>query len=416
MEIFSMKKHGIRWGFESLSICIVLWLLAGAVAASDWPCFRGPDRTGVVDGVEALENGENLDMETIWQESLGFGFTAFAVSDGKAFVMGNVDDRDILYCFDAHNGDLIWKESYSEKRWPRSYEGGPNASPVVHEGRVYTLSKTGKAFARNVDDGSVIWNLDIRDTYGIGTPKWGISGSPLIVDDLVVFNVGSNGMAFDRVSGEKKWGQETGTGAYATPVRFERGGETILAMFLRKELALLEPDTGRIITRFPWETNNDVNASDPIVFGNNIFISSGYNKGCALLEIENSGLSEIWSNRNIRTQMNGCVLFEGNLYGFDDSRELRCLDFHTGEVKWSQGGLGKGTLFIAGGHLIILSERGNLVIAEATPEGYNKLAEKQILGGRCWTMPIMAGGRIYARNAAGDAVCVEIKEAAVDAD
>ncbi len=402
-----MSMSGYRSSFviALFGFCAALITFSGGARAEDWPYFRGPERDGTT--TASLPDGwGERELEIAWEASVGWGFSAIAVSDGKAFVMGNQDDKDILYCFDAESGELIWKESYPENRWPRQYEGGPNASPVIHNNRVYTFSKTGKIFARDVEDGSVIWEVDTAERYGINTTTWGLSGSPLIVDDRVVFNAGSYGIAFDKVSGEKVWRNGTGPGGYATPVKFERGGRTMLAMFVRRELAIVDPGDGNVVARYPWRTNHDVNASDPIVAGDRIFISSGYGKGCALIEF---GGSEVWSSTALRTQMNGAVLWDGYLYGFDDSRRLRCLDFATGEVRWEQGGLGKGTLIVADEKLVVLSENGLLVIAEATPEGYNKLSEKKVLDGRCWTMPVMAGGRIYARNAEGHVVCVEIQ-------
>ncbi len=404
----SMSCYRNRISVVFFGFCLVSLISFTNVKASDWPYFRGPERSGVT-AADMPDDWEGTELEVAWEASVGWGFSAIAVSDGKAFIMGNQDDNDVLHCFDAGSGELIWKQSYPENRWPRNTQGGPYAAPVVHNGRVYTFSRTGKIFARDVEDGSVIWDVDTAEKFGINNTSWGLSGSALIVDDKVVFNAGSYGIAFNKVSGEKVWRNGTGPGGYATPVKFDRGGKTMLAMFVRRELAIVDPDDGNVLATYDWRTNHDVNASDPIVAGDNIFISTGYGKGGALLEFEEDGLSEVWNTGQLRTQMNGSVLWEGHLYGFDDSRHLRCLDFETGEVKWEQGGLGRGTLIVAGGNLVVLSENGLLVIAEATPEGYNKLAEKKVLSGRCWTMPVMAGGRIYARNAAGDVVCVEIK-------
>jgi len=186
------------------------------------------------------------------------------------------------------------------------------------------------------------------------------------------------------------------------------GSEKCVVIVGSTEIFGLVAATGKVLWKFPWKTDYDINAADPIISGDTVFVSSGYNHGCALLKIEGGNVTDVWRNKNMRNHFNSCVLWDGYLYGFDEST-LRCLDFKTGEVKWSQEGLGKGSLMIADGKLIILSERGKLVIAPASPEGFKELASVQILMGKCWTVPVLANGKIYARNNPdGQLVCVDV--------
>ena len=184
-------------------------------------------------------------------------------------------------------------------------------------------------------------------------------------------------------------------------------------MFGCSDLFCIEAATGKVLWRYEWKTDYDINAADPIIVGDMIFISSGYNKGCALLQVNADGAKEIYSNRNMRNQCNGSVLWGGYVYGFDGqvggSGKLTCMDLKTGQIKWAQAGLGTGSLMLADGKLIVLGEAGKLAIVEASPDGYRELASAQILTGKCWTVPVLANGRIYARNAAGDLVCVDVQ-------
>ncbi len=150
-----------------------------------------------------------------------------------------------------------------------------------------------------------------------------------------------------------------------------------------------------------------MNAGDPVLVGRKrVFISSGYNKGCALLEVGSKGVREVWKNTNMRNHMASTVHHEGHLYGFDD-KSLACLDVKTGKTQWSQGGFGKGALMLADAKLIFLSEKGiHLVVAGATPEGYREIARTTVMGGSTWTAPVLANGRIHCRNQGGDIVCV----------
>jgi outer membrane protein assembly factor BamB len=165
--------------------------------------------------------------------------------------------------------------------------------------------------------------------------------------------------------------------------------------------------------KFPWKASYDINSSDAIIAGDTIFVSSGYNKGCVLVKISGGEATEVWQNKNMRNHINCSVLWEGHIYGFDGQvgggGKLTCLDLATGEKKWSQDGMGTGSLMIADGKLIILSEKGKLVIAAASPEGFKELASAEILTGKCWTYPVLANGRIYARNADGQLVCVDVR-------
>ena len=161
-----------------------------------------------------------------------------------------------------------------------------------------------------------------------------------------------------------------------------------------------------------WKTDYDINAANPVICGDTVFISSGYGKGCARLRIKEDKVIELWRNKNMKNQCSSCVLWQGYIYGFDGQvnggGKLTCLSHKTGESKWSQKGMGTGSLMVADGKLIILGEKGKLVIAEASPNGFKKLSSAQVLTGRCWTVPVLANGRIYARNADGRLVCIDV--------
>jgi outer membrane protein assembly factor BamB len=236
---------------------------------------------------------------------------------------------------------------------------------------------------------------------------WGLSGSPFIEGDLVILNAGRAGIALKKATGDKVWSTGKEAAGYATPVPFEQDGKRSLLMFTGTALVALDPQSGEERWQFPWKTSWNVNAADPVVSGNRIFVSSGYNTGGAVIEVNDGKPVEVWRNKSMRNQMSGSVLWEGHLYGVDEN-QLRCLTFDTGEVKWSERSVGKGTVTIAGGKLIVLSDKGELMIAPASPEGFHPISRAQILGGKCRTVPVLSNGRIHARNAKGDVVCVDV--------
>jgi len=396
-----------------LVFAVCLLVLVGSGFSADWPNWRGPDYTGKSSEVNFNYDWSKDKPDIIWKISIGTGFSSMSVSDGQLFAMGNVDDVDIVYCLNADTGKEIWRHSYKEEKNPNNYEGGPSATPTVSGGKVYTISKTGKVFCLERADGSVAWQKDMKKDLGIKIPRWGLSGSVLVVDDMVILNAGNAGIALGKMDGSVVWQNGKDSAGYATAVPFEFNGIKYVTLFGSKEFACVEVRTGKLAWRYPWKTSWDVNAANPIIVDDTIFISSGYNKGCVLLKLTDSDPEKVWENKNMRNQVNSSVLIDGYLYGFDGQvggkkGEIACIDFETGEKKWSKKGLGTGSLMAAGDKLIILGEKGKLVIAQAGPEGFKKLSSLQILKGKCWTVPVLANGKIYARNADGDLVCVDV--------
>jgi outer membrane protein assembly factor BamB len=277
---------------------------------------------------------------------------------------------------------------------------------------VYTLSKNGDAIRFSAETGEIVWHKNISKELGVKPPEWYFASSPLPAGDVVIFNAGTYGIALNKTDGRLVWQNGKEAGGYATGVPFSVGGRQCVAMPVCRELVGLNPATGAVLWKIPWKTSYDINASDTIISGDRVFISSGYNKGCALYKIAGGKLTEIWQNKTMRNQLNSSVLWKGHLYGFDGDvggkGKLACVDFETGQTKWLQDGMGTGSLMLAGGKLIILGENGKLVIAEASPEGYKELTSAQILSGKCWTVPVLANGRIYARNTAGRLVCLDV--------
>jgi outer membrane protein assembly factor BamB len=386
-----------------------LLALAAALSASaaDWPRFRGPDQNGI--SKETGLNPKALDdgLKALWQARVGTGFASVAVADGRAYTMGNANAEDTVWCFDANTGREIWKYSYPEELKPNMYEGGPNATPTVDADRVFTLSKSGRALCLDAAKGSVIWDKDLARELGAKKPDWGFSGSVLIEGDLAIYNVGSAGTALDKKTGAVVWKSGTGASGYSQVIAFNLGKDRLVVFMAAAEALALNPKTGEVAWSLPWKTSYDINAADPLVSGNRFFVSSGYNHGASVFEVADNKVSVIWENKNLRNQFSSSVLFKGHLYGVDDS-QLRCLDFATGDVKWTDKASGKGSLIIADGKLVVLSEKGELIIAEASPEAFKPQGRAQLLGGKCWTSPALSNGKLYARNAKGDLVCVEI--------
>ena len=199
---------------------------------------------------------------------------------------------------------------------------------------------------------------------------------------------------------------------YSTPYPYLADGKKSAIIGSGRSYVGVDIATGSVLWSLDWRTSYGVNAADPIVRDGQAFISSGYEKGCALLKLGGNPPAVVWTNKLMRNQMSPSILVGGHIYGIDGNESkkatLKCLDWATGAEKWSFPDAGAGTVAAAGDQLIVLTDKGELCIGKASPEGFKPTTRAQVLSGRCWTVPVVSHGRLYCRNAAGDVVCVEV--------
>jgi outer membrane protein assembly factor BamB len=395
------------------SLALMILAGVGQVAfGADWPCYRGPEHNGISQETDWHSGWGDSGPKVLWKASVGIGFSTTAVADGRAYTMGNsgkATNTDTIYCFDAASGKELWKHSYPCPLEPKYYVGGTLSTPTVDAGKVYTLSKMGDFFCLDAKTGNVLWQKQLNKELGCELPTWHFSSSTLIVDDMAVVNVGTSGLALNKNTGAVVWQSGKGKCGYATPVPFTMAGKPGLAMFGEVTLFAVDPADGKELWQYPWKTQHQVNAADPIVTGNQVFVSTGYNRGCGLIEIAAGQAKKLWENRVMAMQINSPILRDGYVYGFDEA-VFKCLKLEDGSQQWQDKSLGKGSLMMsADGRLILMSDKSELVVAKADPQKFDVLARAQVLPqGLCWTSPVLANGRIYARNAGGDFACVDV--------
>lgn len=397
-----------------LASTLTLLALAALSARADWLSYRGPTQNGV-----SLEKGVAAQFpaegpKVLWKTNVGIGTSAITVAGGRAFTMGNSGGKDRVVCFDATTGREIWRHEYPLDVDKRMFEGGTAATPTLDGNRVYTVSHQGDLFCLDAATGKKIWYKHYQRDFGGRRPQWGFAGSPTIEGNLVLLDVGGSGAstaALDKATGAIVWKSGDDEAGYASVVVANIGGRRTAVLFKADSLVGLDVKDGRELWRTKWKTDYDVNAATPIVVGDRIFISSGYGAGCSLIEISGGRAVEKWRNKNLKAHIASPAYSKGVLYGIHDQANanapLVCLDFASGQVKWSERGIG-GALIVADGKLIVLSELGELIIAEESPASFRPLSRAQVLPKRCWVQPTLAEGRLYCRNNNGELVCLEV--------
>lgn len=393
------------------SICFVTFCAISK--ADDWPCWRGPDHNGISKEKGWSTSWPSDGPKQLWKASVGTGFSSVSVAGGRLFTLGNRDETDTVYCFEAESGKSLWKHSYSCPLDPIYYEGGPGSTPTVDGDKLYTLSKRGHLFCFNSSDGKILWQHNLMEELPVAKPRWGFAGSPLVDGNLIAVNVGGAGAAVDKLTGKIAWRSDTNIAGYATPVPFIANGEHCAAFFSGRALIGMRLRDGNELWQFPWIERWNLNAADPLLIGNKFFIST-MGQGCALLQLTADSPKSVWENKAMASHFNCGVHLNGFIYGIHGNtdqpeKDLRCIKVATGEIKWKQAGVGLGSVMIADGKLIVLSDHGELLIAPVSPDGFKPMARAQVLGGKCWTTPVLANGRIYCRNAEGTLVCLNLK-------
>jgi hypothetical protein len=385
-----------------------------AASSKDWPQWRGSNRDGVSSETSLLTTWPENGPRKLWEQPVGRGYSSIAVADGRVYTHMQQGGDEVVACWSTA-GEPLWRFSYPAS-YRNPYGNGPRATPTVDGKHVYTVGGTGIMHCLKTHpaspQGEKVWRKDLLEEFGAGNLQWGVSFSPLVEGNLVYINpggpAGASCAALDKLTGETRWQALDDQAGYSSPVAATIAGQKQVVFFTAAGLVGLTPDRGELLWRFPWETSYGANVATPIIVGDYIFLSSGYDRGCAVVRIRDGQASKVYENKNMRNHFSSCVFFKDHLYGFNES-VLTCLDFRTGQIRWKQGGFKKGSLLIADGKLIVLGEYGKLALAEATPDAYRELTSFEVSTDRCWVVPALADGRLYVRDQ-GNLMCFDVKE------
>ncbi len=406
----------------------------------DWPGFLGPNRNG-----KSTERGLPREWPAagppvVWYAAIGTGYAAPAISDGRLYHFARFGDAARLSCLNADTGELIWKcEHPTDYEDLLGYNNGPRATPVVDGDFVFTYDAEGMLQCVRVENGEPVWRVDTMKDFNVVTNFFGVGSTPLVWRDLVLVNVGgsppgsppdvyaANGrvlpngaaiVAFDKSTGKVRWKTGDDLASYASPVLATFDGRDVVYMFARSGLIAIDPASGKTLASFPWRARKleSVNASSPVIVDREIFISETYELGSALVRFTGDSFQELWSDRGRRRDRamalhwNTPIEHDGYLYGSSGyhgpDAELRCVEWKTGKLMWSEPGMGRSSLLLVEDTLVCLSEYGALRLIRATPEQYEEIAEWELhtangsplLNYPAWAAPALTRGLLYVQG------------------
>jgi len=277
---------------------LLIFLMCAPLQARDWPNVLGPDHDNTSPEKIANTDWNASAPKILWQRELGFGYSSFAVVGEHAYCMGHVAGKEFVYKLDAKTGKPVWMHHYTGKLMDHLHRGGPAATPLVEDDRVYILGREGQFMALNAADGKPVWERDLRKDFDVKVPEWGFSGSPVIHGELLILQGGPLA-AYNKTTGEPVWETEEFKHGYGSARLFDHEGQTFISV-LTNDGVLITDLEGKEIARHLWKTSFRTNSTTPIIRGNQIFISTGYRRGCTLLDFDGKTLTEVYENRDRR--------------------------------------------------------------------------------------------------------------------
>ena len=401
-------------------LSLALPAMTPSAMADDWHFFRGPNHNGISTESDWTADWPDSGPKIAWRANVGNGVSSIVVAGNRVVTMGSrkQQNEEVVWCLDADSGRTLWEFTYPAKFDARQFEGGPASTPTVDGSLVYALGYLGAMHCLDIENGRVVWQKHLVDDFGGRYSSWKYSGSPLVTGGLVILDTGADGnstVALDKTTGRKVWGAGRDLAGYSTPIPFEHLGQPGVLVFKARAMVAHDLGSGRELWRIKWKTHYDANASTPTVFGDKLFISTGYGGRSArgaLFQLGPGEPEQIWLNQDLETKMNSAVVHQNHVYCISERSggQLMCFALKDGSLTWSNPDFARfGTLMMADGKLIILDEKGDLVIAPATSDGYKELARTKLFNARCWVMPVLANGRIYARTNTGEMVCLDVR-------
>lgn len=391
--------------------------LSDAFLQPEWPGFRGPLQDGVQRGKTFSSDWLANPPKELWRVPIGPAWSSFAVAGKYLVTQEQRGEFEAVVCYDSETGKQVWAHETPSRFFEALGGLGPRATPTIAEGAIFAMGAEGWLVKLNATDGELLWKVDIRKAAECDPPMWGFSSSPLVHEGIVSVHAGGNGdkgiVAFDSVTGEPKWSAAAGKQSYASPQILTIQGQKLLTLLSDEGAHFYEPLTGKSVFNYSWPHQGYRALQAQLVEANQMLIPTGLGAGTRLVELtkENDQWAgkEIWTSRFMKPDFNDLVVHKGFLYGFD-SAIFACVDLKDGSQKWKGGRYGKGQVLLLADSdlLIVVSEKGELVLLRATPDAFVELTKINAMEGKTWNHPVIVGDRLYLRNAE-EAICYQLQ-------
>jgi len=398
--------------------------------ASDWPLYRGPHQDGI--SSEKINIQWSGSPRVVWRKETNTGFSSFAISDGKVFtqVVRDIqgEPREICLALDASDGNELWIANIAKGEFTGGGDtagggDGPRSTPTINDGKVFLLTPDLVVHCLSEKTGKLIWKRDLMQQHHGRNIGWNSAASVAIDGNLVFVAGGGPGesiLALNKNTGAVVWKTGDERITHSTPVVATIRGQRQVIFFMQSGLVSVEPKTGKLLWKYPFRYNVST-AISPVISGDIVYLSAGYDVGSAAIRIEKQGnrftASKLWfspGNEPVVNHWSTPVCKDGFLYGMFGFKQfkngpMKCVELATGKVKWSHPGYGQGNLILVGDRLVALAEDGNLVIVEANPDSYKEISRTRAFQDKCWTTPAFADGKIYVRSIR-EGICFDVSE------
>ena len=384
-----------------------------AVAAAEWPQWRGPNRDGLATGVAAPSVWPK-ELKPVWKATVGIGHASPVVTGGVIYQYARQGEEEVLLALDAATGKELWRAGavpapYEMNPAARGHGKGPKSTPVVAAGRVYTLGIAGLLSAHDAKTGRLLWRKDFSKQFPTTSPLYGTAMSPVVVGDLLIAHVGGHDKgaltAFDAATGAVKWSYDADGPAYSSPVVLTAGGERQVVTFTQKELVAVSAATGALLWKLPAKTSYDTNCNTPVVYKETVIVSIEGQGLVALRPIREGGkwkAVEVWRNEENELYMNTPVLAGSTLYGLSTRKkgQFFALDAATGKTVWQgPGRMGENASIVnLGGTLLALTNDAVLYVLPAGAKEFAPSAQYTVATSQTWAHPVVLGDQLLVKD------------------
>ena len=381
-------------------------LAQGNQLTNDWPQFLGPHRNSMVEQPWLTRDWRAQPPQRLWLRPVGPGWSGFAVAGNRAITQEQRGENEIVICYDLLSGAPLWAYAYPAHFQSPLAGEGPRATPTIAAHRVYALGSTGVLNCLDLETGKLLWSKDLERDTGAKVGEWGMSCSPLIVDDLAVVSAGGSDnrslVAYRAATGDFVWGHGTDGAAYSSPFLVTLAGTVQILIFNGGGVSAHDSATGTNLWRYHWPGGHPHVSMPVIIPGDRLLVSSGYGVGSELLQIQKDSAgafnaNRIWKSTRLKAKFTNLIYRDGFIYGLDDG-VMVCLDASNGDRRWKEGRYGHGQEILVRDVLLVCAESGEVVMLDPNPQASRELTRFSALTGKTWNPPALAGQYLLVRN------------------